>query len=92
MNGAAIVSWFMLSGFIMPLEWIMPEDSNHEHFIVEYKPEHGGWREAQTVPRDWRMTIIEEHRQGQWCYRVRAINGAGRSGPSQIKCGYNEEN
>ncbi len=87
-----ILAWLILSGFTMPLEWRMPTDSNHEGFIVEYKPEKSGWREMLKVSREERSAIITEDRPGQYCYRIRAVNNAGRSGPSQNKCGYNQEN
>jgi hypothetical protein len=93
------VVWMFCSGFTMQIKWRMPEDSNHEYFVLEYcrtsanakncLRSGNGWKEFQTMPGDWRLTMVTQNDPGQHCYRIRALNDAGRSGPSDVKCGFN---
>jgi hypothetical protein len=94
-----LCAWIVCSGFTMPIEWIMPEDSEHEYFILEEcrtsknakncLRSGNGWKESQTIPGEWRMTMITNNEPGQRCYRIKAANAAGVSGPSDVKCGFN---
>lgn len=89
---ALIVIYPLLVGFTMDLRWF-PNSDTHDNFIIEYKPENGGWRLLVRVNRDMRQLTITKEEPGAHCYRVRAEANneyaIGRSGPSQIQCGFN---
>lgn len=94
-----ICAWLILCGFTMPLEWKMPDDSNHEYFVLEYcrtstnakncLRSAAGWKEIEKIAADQRLKMITEEAAGQHCYRIKAANEAGLSGPSDVKCGFN---
>jgi hypothetical protein len=94
-----LIAWLFLCGFTMPIEWIMPDDSDHQYFVLEYcrtsmnakncLRSASGWHESQTMPGEWRLTMVTNDEPGQHCYRILAVNDAGRSGPSDVKCGFN---
>ena len=99
-----ILAWLILCGFTMRVEWIMPDDSNHDYFIMEYcrtsanakncLRSGNGWKLFLTIAdKDTREILVTEEAAGQHCYRLQS--GAGLvekrllSGPSSVKCGYN---
>jgi hypothetical protein len=96
---AFIAAWLILSGFTMRVEWTMPDDSNHEYFVMEYcrtstnakncLRSANGWKETLEIAGDLREAMVTQDELGQHCYRIKAVNAAGRSGPSDVKCGFN---
>jgi len=99
-----ICAWLMLCGFTMPLEWKMPDDSNHEFFIVEYcrtstnakncLRSASGWVNWLRLNAEQRVIVVDENKPGQHCYRLRSGIGADDdnillSEPSNNKCGFN---
>jgi hypothetical protein len=80
--------WLLCTSFTY--QWSPISESGVDDFyVVEYKPEHGGWR-------DWIKVVWEEGKQiyEVWieqsseldCVRVRAINTTGQSGPTRPYC------
>ena len=82
---------FLMLAFTLPLNW-QPADDSHEGFVVEEKPEHGGWRDVVKLGRNERRYVVVEERPGLWCYRLKATNQDGESPPTQRYCGRNKEN
>jgi hypothetical protein len=79
--------WLLCTSFAF--KWSPHPQSSDDYYMVEYKPEHGGWR-------DWIKVMWEEGRQiyEVWieqssqldCVRVRASNTTGQSGPTRPYC------
>jgi hypothetical protein len=82
-----ILIWLLCTSFTF--KWSPHPKSHDDFYVVEYKPEHGGWRDWIKVMKVEGTKIYEvwiEQSTELDCVRVRAINTSGESAPTPRWC------
>jgi len=82
-----ILIWLLCTGF--PFKFSPHPESDDDFYMVEYKPQRGGWRDWMRVNKVEGQKIYEvwiEPVTSFDCIRVRAINTVGQSLPSKRDC------
>ena len=84
---ALIAAWLVLSGFTLTAELRWQDNSNNEEgFLIEQSVNNGPFIALDRVGPDVRSYFVKVTTFKRHCWRVRALNDVGTSGPTNQKC------